>query len=97
MVDCIGLENRRTERYRGFESLSLRKEKGSYLTSFFVFISKMINPILRLFCGILKYIEAVVIGRLSRNLVGISINQSKSVQEEFLPFYSDYPSTCLLT
>ena len=24
MVDCIGLENRRTERYRGFESLSLR-------------------------------------------------------------------------
>ena len=26
VVDCIGLENRRTERYRGFESLSLRKE-----------------------------------------------------------------------
>ena len=24
MVDCTGLENRRTERYRGFESLSLR-------------------------------------------------------------------------
>lgn len=24
VVDCIGLENRRTERYRGFESLSLR-------------------------------------------------------------------------
>ena len=27
MVDCTGLENRRTERYRGFESLSLRKRK----------------------------------------------------------------------
>ena len=26
VVDCIGLENRRTERYRGFESLSLRWE-----------------------------------------------------------------------
>ena len=24
VVDCTGLENRRTERYRGFESLSLR-------------------------------------------------------------------------
>ena len=24
MVECTGLENRRTERYRGFESLSLR-------------------------------------------------------------------------
>ena len=26
MVECTGLENRRTERYRGFESLSLRTE-----------------------------------------------------------------------
>ncbi len=26
VVDCSGLENRRTERYRGFESLSLRKK-----------------------------------------------------------------------
>ena len=25
MVECTGLENRRTERYRGFESLSLRQ------------------------------------------------------------------------
>ena len=27
MVDCTGLENRRAERYRGFESLSLRQMK----------------------------------------------------------------------
>ena len=27
VVDCTGLENRRTERYRGFESLSLRRNK----------------------------------------------------------------------
>ena len=27
VVDCTGLENRRTERYRGFESLSLRKKR----------------------------------------------------------------------
>ena len=26
LVDCTGLENRRTARYRGFESLSLRNE-----------------------------------------------------------------------
>ena len=29
VVDCTGLENRRTERYRGFESLSLRKKSGT--------------------------------------------------------------------
>ena len=34
VVDCTGLENRRTERYRGFESLSLRR-KGSWKASFF--------------------------------------------------------------
>ena len=28
VVDCSGLENRRTERYRGFESLSFRKDKN---------------------------------------------------------------------
>ena len=27
VVDCTGLENRRTERYRGFESLSLRQAR----------------------------------------------------------------------
>ena len=27
VVDCTGLENRRTERYRGFESLSLRLQR----------------------------------------------------------------------
>ena len=27
VVDCGGLENRCTERYRGFESLSLRQEE----------------------------------------------------------------------
>ena len=29
MVDYNGLENRRAERHRGFESLSLRKEKSN--------------------------------------------------------------------
>ena len=31
MVDYSSLENYRTERYRGFESLSLRKTKGDEL------------------------------------------------------------------
>ena len=31
VVDYNGLENRRTERYRGFESLSLRSKQRSYL------------------------------------------------------------------
>ena len=31
MVDYNGLENRRAERHRGFESLSLRKTKGNEL------------------------------------------------------------------
>ena len=37
VVECTGLENQRTERYRGFESLSLRKKhlKTSVLRWFF--------------------------------------------------------------
>ena len=31
VVDCTGLENRRTERYRGFESLSLRRKRFNKL------------------------------------------------------------------
>ena len=35
MVECTGLENRRTERYRGFESLSLRKSLLKFLSEGF--------------------------------------------------------------
>ena len=39
-VECTGLENRRTERYRGFESLFLRKENPkAFALGFFVFKS----------------------------------------------------------
>ena len=40
MVDYSSLENYRTERYRGFESLSLRKEFSTPLDSFFPFESQ---------------------------------------------------------
>ena len=36
VVDCTGLENRRTERYRGFESLSLRKKKKQTETQIYL-------------------------------------------------------------
>ena len=36
VVDYSSLENYRTERYRGFESLSLRKEFSTSLNSFFL-------------------------------------------------------------
>ena len=38
LVDCTGLENRRTARYRGFESLSLRqlKRKRPQKRAFFI-------------------------------------------------------------
>ena len=41
MVDRTGLENRRTARYRGFESLSLRKvqicaQEAQFILGFFV-------------------------------------------------------------
>ena len=40
MVDYSGLENRRTETYRGFESLSLRKEKRVIRKAFlYLFLS----------------------------------------------------------
>ena len=35
LVDCTGLENRRTARYRGFESLSLRHESVHDVGTFF--------------------------------------------------------------
>ena len=37
MVDCTGLENRRTERYRGFESLPFRREVFNLVEDFFCF------------------------------------------------------------
>ena len=36
VVDCTGLENRRTERYRGFESLPLRKKSGNNENCFLI-------------------------------------------------------------
>ena len=39
MVDYNGLENRRTERYRGFESLSLRKSLLKEISEGFFFIA----------------------------------------------------------
>ncbi len=41
VVDCNGLENRRTETYRGFESLSLRK---MYLFSISYKVYPQIHP-----------------------------------------------------
>ena len=35
LVDCTGLENRRAERYRGFESLSLRFKSACHNERFF--------------------------------------------------------------
>ena len=42
VVDCGGLENRWTERFRGFESLSLREE-GRLGSTFFLFTDKNYN------------------------------------------------------
>ena len=39
VVECAGLENRCTERYRGFESLSLREKEVERLP-FFVFVAR---------------------------------------------------------
>ena len=39
LVDCTGLENRRTARYRGFESLSLRNEEAPASAGVFHFQS----------------------------------------------------------
>ena len=53
MVDYNGLENRRTERYRGFESLSLRnlpKCKSLILNGLAAFFS-LCSPTFRFFRG----------------------------------------------
>ena len=36
VVYCVGLENRSTERYRGFESLSFRKKDAARRPYFFI-------------------------------------------------------------
>ena len=43
MVDYTGLENRRAERHRGFESLSLRKKKTAENSAVF-FCSQFLSP-----------------------------------------------------
>ena len=40
VIDCTGLENRRTARYRGFESLSFRKSPGHIKSGAF-FVSRL--------------------------------------------------------
>ena len=40
MVDYNGLENRRTERYRGFESLSLRQKESNDNVRFLFLVPK---------------------------------------------------------
>ena len=46
VVDCIGLENRRTERYRGFESLSLRLELNQAIGWVLFLFGSMIDSVM---------------------------------------------------
>ena len=47
MVDYNGLENRRAERHRGFESLSLRKQEASeFSDAFFVAVANRVLTVL---------------------------------------------------
>ena len=56
MVDYNGLENRRAERHRGFESLSLRKQKtSSILLGVFLFVYA--NRVLTFFQS-LRFVKA---------------------------------------
>ena len=55
MVDYSSLENYRTERYRGFESLSLRKEFSMMLSSFFVFLLLFLKKVEEKFGRVTKF------------------------------------------
>ena len=45
MVDYSSLENYRTERYRGFESLSLRNlKRKKFVLNFFLFLLARLEP-----------------------------------------------------
>ena len=56
MVDCTGLENRRTERYRGFESLPFRKERIVKVLSFFCRMSEAVLSMVKCYLGLKKII-----------------------------------------
>ena len=52
VVDYNGLENRRTERYRGFESLSLRKSLLKEISEgFFHFYTFIFSPLFTFNCS----------------------------------------------
>lgn len=54
VVDYNGLENRRTERYRGFESLSLRKQgckSASYVIYTLYYTPKLLGISCMVYCG----------------------------------------------
>ena len=55
MVDYSGLENRRTERYRGFESLSLRK--------------KGVNQVITRFTPFFTHFREIIILMLINNFI----------------------------
>ena len=55
MVDYSSLENYRTERYRGFESLSLRKEFSTVLNSFFVFLLLFYKKVEEKFANVTEF------------------------------------------
>ena len=55
VVDYSSLENYRTERYRGFESLSLRKEFSMMLSSFFCFLTTFYKKVEEKFGRVTKF------------------------------------------
>ena len=74
VIDCSGLENRRTERYRGFESLPLRNLKRKLLDdSNLRFFCKKVFACRRFVCfaieGCLKQAESVDYQRFPRECI----------------------------
>ena len=67
MVDYNGLENRRAERHRGFESLSLRKQNVKFMLGVFLFsFANRVHTFfqsLRLIFDFLMFIACITISK----------------------------------
>ena len=80
VVDCGGLENRCTARYRGFESLSLRQEvvNHRFTTSFFWYFPPMNHLWFSVKLGTVKTLKFIVIQSVSEESENIKFMHSDS-------------------
>lgn len=94
VVDCGGLENRCTERYRGFESLTLRKtaRKPSITLGFLVFTKKSETKTRQKQFGVFSKTLNKKMSKI-QNLIGFKPAALKTGKVDYIEYYVRSPFT----